>query len=422
MSTSSRPACRLRGRSRARTAALALMVAGGLALAGCGASTPSSGGNGGNGGGTSVQAGGDGSQGEPASAPAGHIRINVHAKQKNVAVDTQVKVDGSNGRLEDVSLTSAKAGQVAGTLAADGSSWQANGLLEPGSSYVVKATLAGADGQSVTKTRRFTTQALTLAQQTYPSISPLGGQTVGVGMPVIVKFDVPVTDRASIERHLSVTSVPEQAGSWHWFSNTEVHWRPKHYWKAGSTVTVHADVNGVSAGNGIYGQTSREVTFHVGDRHIYKADLKTDQMKVFSNGKLLRTIPITGGQPGFITRSGVKVIIQKYAKHTMNSETIGIPQGDPNYYNMKDVQWAMRMTFSGEFLHAAPWSVASQGRVNVSHGCTGMSTADADWLYHLTRVGDVVEETGTNRPQEVTNGYGDWNLSYRDYRKGSALA
>lgn len=418
MSTSSRPV-RLRRVARARAAVLALIVAGGLALAGCGASTPSSGGSPGTGG-TTVQAAGGSPSAVP--APAGHIGVNVHARQKNVPVDTRVRVDGSNGRLVDVSLTSATAGQVAGTLAADGSSWQANGLLEPGSAYVVKATLAGADGASATKTRRFTTQRLTMAQQTYPSISPLGGQTVGVGMPVIVKFDVPVTDRASIERHLSVTSTPAQVGAWHWFSNTEVHWRPKRYWKAGSTVTVHADVNGVSAGNGIYGQTSRDVTFHVGDRHIYKVDLKTDQLKVMSNGKLLRTIPVTGGQPGFTTRSGIKVIIQKYAKHTMNSETIGIPQGDPNYYDMKDVQWAMRVTFSGEFLHAAPWSVASQGHANVSHGCTGMSTADADWLYHLTRVGDVVDETGTDRPQEVTNGYGDWNLSFKDYKKGSALA
>lgn len=420
MSTSPRLARRVRRVSRARTAALALIVAGGLALAGCGASTPSSGGSGG--GGTTAQGAVSGSQDGAVSAPAGHISANVRAKQKNVTVDTQVKVDGSNGRLTEVSLTSAKAGQVSGTLAADGGSWQADGLLEPGSAYVLKATLAGANGQSVTKTRRFTTQNLTMAQQTYPSISPLAGQTVGVGMPVIVKFDVPVTDRASIEKHLSVTSEPAQVGAWHWFSNSEVHWRPKHYWKAGSTVTVHADVNGVSAGNGVYGQTSRDVTFHVGDRHIYKVDLKTDQMKVFSNGKLLRTIPVTGGQPGFTTRSGIKVIIQKYAKHTMNSETIGIPKGDPNYYDMKDVQWAMRITFSGEFLHAAPWSVASQGHTNVSHGCTGMSTADADWLYHLTRVGDVVDETGTDRPQEVTNGYGDWNLSFKDYKSGSALA
>jgi lipoprotein-anchoring transpeptidase ErfK/SrfK len=149
--------------------------------------------------------------------------------------------------------------------------------------------------------------------------------------------------------------------------------------------------------------------------------MDTDQMKVYSNDKLLRTIPVTTGQPGFITRSGIKVIVEKDEKHTMNSETIGIPKGDPNYYNMKDVQWAMRMTYSGEFIHAAPWSVGSQGHENVSHGCTGMSTENADWLFHLSQIGDVVDEFGTDRPMEVTNGYGDWNMSYKDYQKGSAL-
>ena len=57
----------------------------------------------------------------------------------------------------------------------------------------------------------------------------------------------------------------------------------------------------------------------------------------------------------------------------------------------------MRVTYSGEFIHAAPWSVGSQGYANVSHGCTGMSTANADWLYHMTVRGDVVEYVGTDR-------------------------
>ncbi len=103
----------------------------------------------------------------------------------------------------------------------------------------------------MTRTTHFRTAALRLDQQTYPSIAPLNGQTVGIGMPVIVKFDVPVTDRASIEKNLHVVSKPAQKGSWHWISNNEVHWRPVHYWKAGTHVTVNADINGVPAGNGI---------------------------------------------------------------------------------------------------------------------------------------------------------------------------
>jgi lipoprotein-anchoring transpeptidase ErfK/SrfK len=105
----------------------------------------------------------------------------------------------------------------------------------------------------------------------------------------------------------------------------------------------------------------------------------------------------------------------------MRSETVGIGQGSPEYYDLDNVQYAMRLTYSGEFIHAAPWSVGSQGRANVSHGCTGMSTANAKWLYDLSRRGDVVEYSGTNRPMELGNGYGDWNQSFAEYAKGSAL-
>jgi lipoprotein-anchoring transpeptidase ErfK/SrfK len=160
----------------------------------------------------------------------------------------------------------------------------------------------------------------------------------------------------------------------------------------------------------------------VGDAHIYKVNAQTDQMQVFSNGKLLRTIPITTGKPGFTTRSGVKVIIEKFDSKRMNSETVGIPAGSADAYDIDNVQWAMRLTYSGEFIHAAPWSVASQGHENVSHGCTGMSDANAKWLYDMTRRGDVVEYTGTDRPMTLTNGYGDWNESFADYRAGSALS
>jgi lipoprotein-anchoring transpeptidase ErfK/SrfK len=240
-------------------------------------------------------------------------------------------------------------------------------------------------------------------------------------MPVIVTFDVPVTDHASIEKHLHVVSQPAQKGTWHWISSTEVHWRPATYWKAGTKVTVNADINSVPAGNGIFGQLDRSVSFNIGDAHIYKVNTKTDQMQVFSNGKLLRTLPVTTGQqPQYTTRSGTKVIIEKFPSKDMNSETVGITGADA--YNIKGVQWAMRVTYSGEFVHAAPWSVGSQGYANVSHGCTGMSTSNADWLYHMSLRGDVVDYTGTDRQMEPTNGYGDWNIPWQEYKQGSALA
>ncbi len=347
------------------------------------------------------------------------VHTNVGGGATSVPVDRRVSVTADSGTLTSVAVTS-RSGPVPGTLSADHKTWTAGALLEPGTSYTVVSQASVDGGASIRKTTHFRTAALTLDQQTYPSIAPLAGQTVGVGMPVIIRFDVPVTDKASIEKHLSVVSQPAQKGAWHWISDTEVHWRPAHYWKAGTKVTVNADINSVPAGNGIFGQLNRSVSFNIGAAHIYKVNTKTDQMQVFSNGKLLRTLPITTGQqPAYTTRSGIKVIIEKFPTKDMNSETVGITGADA--YNIKGVQWAMRVTYSGEFVHAAPWSVASQGHANVSHGCTGMSTANADWLYHMTNVGDVVQYTGTDKPMTLTNGYGDWNESFHTYRQGSAL-
>ena len=155
---------------------------------------------------------------------------------------------------------------------------------------------------------------------------------------------------------------------------------------------------------------------------VSKVNIQTHQMKVFRDGRLLRTIPITTGeQPKFTTRSGIKVIVEKFRHKRMNSETIGIDPNSADGYDLDDVEYAMRVTYSGEFVHAAPWSVGSQGRANVSHGCTGMSTDNAAWLYNQSMPGDVVEYTGSSKGMTLTNGYGDWNLSWGSWEKGSAL-
>ena len=355
----------------------------------------------------------------PAPTPV-KVSTRVGSDAGAVPLDQPVRVQARDGLLRSVSVTS-DAGDLPGTLSADGASWVADGRLEPGTTYRVDTVALRADGKERRTRSSFSTVDLTLDEQTYPSIAPLAGETVGVGMPVIVTFDVPVTDRASIEKHLKVTSVPKQRGSWHWLSGQEVHWRPAKYWQAGTDVTVDADINSIPAGAGIFGQESRQVSFHVGDAVISKVNAQTHQMQTFINGQLARTTPITTGKPGFTTRSGVKVIIEKFREKRMNSETVGIASDDPEAYDIDDVEYAMRVTYSGEFLHAAPWSVGSQGYANVSHGCTGMSTANAKWLYDHSKRGDVVEYTGTDRPMTLDNGYGDWNASYADYAAGSAL-
>jgi lipoprotein-anchoring transpeptidase ErfK/SrfK len=399
---------------RVRALAVALGCAA-MVLAGCGTSS-----------GTSPQsAGGHHSKGPhqtpTAPSPAsGSVSSNVSRGATAVPVDHRIQVTADHATLSSVTVSS-NSGSVPGRMSPDRTSWSAGALLEPGTSYTLTTSARTDSGQPLTRVTRFRTAALTLDQQTYPSIAPLNGETVGVGMPVIVTFDVPVTDRASIERHLHVTSTPAQKGTWHWISDTEVHWRPVTYWQAGTQVTVNADINSVPAGDGIYGQLDRQVQFNVGAAHVYKVDAKTDLMHVYSDGRLLRTVPITTGKPGFVTRSGVKIIIEKDRHKRMNSETIGIDPNGPDGYNIGDVEFAMRLTYTGEFLHAAPWSVADQGHANVSHGCTGMSTSNAGWLYHMSRRGDVVVTTGTTRQMTLTNGYGDWNEPFAQYKQGSAL-
>jgi lipoprotein-anchoring transpeptidase ErfK/SrfK len=349
------------------------------------------------------------------------IEANIRPGSDGVKVSRTVRVNVTDGKLRQVTVRSRKQ-RIAGTLSADGTRWHSTAPLQPGRRYVVRSTAVDAKGLVKRYRSDFRTQALTLAQQTYPSFLPADGSTVGIAMPVIIRFDVPVTNKASIERHLKVTTSPRQAGAFHWISDNEVRWRPRHFWQPGTHVTVAADIDSVPAGNGIYGQLDRTSHFTIGRSQVIKVNMVTDQLKVIRGGQLIRTIPVTTGkQPEFTTRSGTKVIIEKLLHTRMNSETIGINPNSAQGYDLSDVQFDMRLTYSGEFLHAAPWSVAYQGRENVSHGCTGMSTANAEWLYDNSMIGDPVIYTGSDKPMTLDNGYGDWNESFAVYKQGSAL-
>jgi lipoprotein-anchoring transpeptidase ErfK/SrfK len=358
----------------------------------------------------------------PQRPSVAHLSANVRSGSGDVTVDTPVTVRVADGTLADVVFRMhSHSARLPGAFNASHTTWRAKNLLEPGVRYVVRGRAEDADGRFTTRRIAFRTEPLTLAEQTYARIAPLQNETVGVGMPVIVQFDVPVSNRAKFERHMHVRATPATAGSWSWLSDNEVHWRPKTYWKPGTTVHVDLDINGLAAGNGVYGQMDRSADFTVGQSVVMRADLRTDRMKVLLNGKLARTIPITGGKPGLETRSGTKLIVEKFLSKRMDAATVGVSPSSPDYYNIPNVQYAQRVTFSGEFLHAAPWSVYAQGNTNVSHGCVGMSTSNARWLFHLTHRGDPVEVTGSSRGLEPGNGWTDWNESFAAFKKGSAL-
>jgi len=301
-------------------------------------------------------------------------------------------------------------------MSKDRTSWTATERLEPGTLYFLAMTGKNSENKVTKKTTSFRTQNLTLDEQTFPTIYPLPGSRVGVGMPVVLTFDLPVKNRAAFEKNMHVVSSPVQPGTWHWFSSREVHYRPKQYWRPGTKVTVQAKINGVNAGGGIYGQKSASTSFTVGRSLITKINLDSHRAAVIQNGRHVRTIPISAGKSGWETRSGTKLIMNKEYTHRMTNQMIGAAET----YDL-NVHYAMRITTSGEFLHAAPWNTGNFGRRNASHGCVGMSTVNAAWLFRQVLIGDPVITVGSRRRVELDNGYADWNLSYAAYAKGSAL-
>ncbi len=345
---------------------------------------------------------------------------NVAEGASNVKVSTIVKVLAEEGKVSSAKLSTADDSvQVPGEINDNG--WRASQRLEPGTAYRLSVTGTGGDGKTKTVTRAFTTQALSLDQQTYPSVAPLDGETVGVGMPVIVKFDLPVKNRELYERYMKVTTDKDVTGSWTWFDDREAHFRPEQYWPANTKVTVKLTLNSLPAGNGVYGQQDQDISFEVGKKVVSVVDVAKYQLTYTVDDQPVRTIPVTTGDDDHRTREGIKVIMEKFSSIDMDAATTGVDSEDPGYYNISDVRWAMRLTNSGEFLHAAPWSVSSQGNDNVSHGCTGMSTSDAKWLYERSQRGDVVEYTNSPRPLEDRNGWTDWNVPWTSWTAGSAL-
>jgi lipoprotein-anchoring transpeptidase ErfK/SrfK len=144
-------------------------------------------------------------------------------------------------------------------------------------------------------------------------------------------------------------------------------------------------------------------------------DNKTKKLTVTRAGKVLRTMPVSLGKPKTPSSSGTMVVISKHADYRFDTR-----REITNGY-VVDVKYAMRLTWGGEFMHAAPWSVADQGKRNVSHGCVNVSTANAKWLFETLQVGDPIVVRGTEVHIEWGNGWTDWDRRWEEYVKGSAL-
>jgi lipoprotein-anchoring transpeptidase ErfK/SrfK len=359
-------------------------------------------------------------RGRPAPRPI--VRVAHEAHHHRVPWDRPLTIRVRKGTVRSVVLRGGHS-TVAGSIVASGKRWRSKGShLFPATSYAVDVTVADEAGRTHSVKRRVTTRP---AKHLLAGIMSPDGRTVGVGQPVTIHFTAPVPQakEAAVERRLTVTAKPDVSGAWHWFDDEDVHWRPPHYWKPNTRVTVGMNLSHLYFGHGVWGQPGHHsVGFTVGDALISRVSVPDHWMKVYDNGKLVRTMPISAGSPQYPTMGGVHITLAKSPKVIMDSATVGIPKGSPGYY-YETVYWDVRISNGGAFVHAAPWSVADQGNTNVSHGCVNLSPANAQWFYGFSHdEGDIVDiDNPVRGPSSTDPGTEDWNMSWHQWLAGDAL-
>ena len=336
----------------------------------------------------------------------------------------EVVAVGADGRITDVTAMDANGRYVAGELSADGARWHSTSPLAADASYTVRVSTEDGDGAPGRKVLTFDTGRPGAKKTLDVAFGPKAG-AYGVGQPITAELSQPVRDaaqRAIVERALKVESTPAVEGAWHWVDDKKLHYRPKEYWPAHATVQVRSNLEGIKVGDRMWGGKAKPLKITTDDRVVAVTDAAAHTLTVYQDGEEIRQIPVTTGKPGFETRDGVKVVLGKESFVRMRSTTVGIAEGSSESYDLP-VHWATRVTWSGEYVHAAPWSVGSQGVANVSHGCVGMSTSNAEWFFNAVQEGDLVEvvNSGGDTMEPFGNGFGDWNLDWAKWRTGSAL-
>ncbi|GAB7048069.1 L,D-transpeptidase [Catenuloplanes indicus] len=351
-------------------------------------------------------------------APIGATLKSPAEGSKNAPITTDISFDLVNAVSGAVVVKNAKGEPVPGKLSEDGKTWAPDKKLSYGTTYTIEYTGTDASGRTGSTTGTFTTMGE--PKNTVRTVSFMGeGATVGVGMPLMLSFsrEIPEEYRAEVEKHLTVVSDPPQEGTWGWLSADSIQFRPAEYWKAGTKITYGVDHAGVEMGKGWYGKTDYEVNVTIGSQFIMEVDNKTKHMTVIKDGKKVKDIPVSLGQPKFPSVSGTMLIMEKLRKTTF--DTYG-QFSDEDAYRV-DVEYAQRVTWGGQFIHAAPWSNASQGRENVSHGCVNVSQEAGKWLFEQTKLGDPLIVKNTGVPLVNGDGWTVWNMSYDDFKGLSAL-
>ena len=356
---------------------------------------------------------GSGNHGSSGAAANG-VRVSIEPADGGIdkAPNRGITVRAVRGRISRV-IARTGGDRVSGRFSAGRTVWRSTWALGVSRRYKVTATAAGTSGGRVTRTSSFRTFR---PKKTFSARVVEGyGQTYGVGMPIILYFDRPISNRKAVERALQVRTSRHVTGSWFWDDQCGtapvcLYFRTHRYWRPHTRVSLTAHLDGVEAAPGVYGHHTLTQRFKIGSRLTTLVNTAGHYMDVYRAGKHFAHWPISSGRPGDDTPNGSYLTIEKSNPAEMKG---------PGY----DIQvpWSVRVTWNGDYLHAAPWSVGSQGFANVSHGCVNMPPAAAETYYKMAVPGDPVKIIGSSRAGTWDNGWTMWFMHWKRWLRGSAL-
>ncbi|SOE07879.1 Ig-like domain-containing protein [Streptomyces sp. Ag109_G2-15] len=409
---SNRSGQRSRGWSR-RGILAALGAVPAAALAGCSSSADASAASDGKGATATARA---------ATTKKATITVTPAPGTRKAGFTSPVEVTVADGTLTSVTVTGNDGSTLSGSFNDARTKWTSARNPYSGTKYTVTAKAEGAAEASVTT---FTTRSPGATFVGY--FTPEAGATSGVGMPVSINFTHAVADRAAVQKAITVTAEPAVEVVGHWFSDTRLDFRPETYWVPGTKITLSLRLKDVVGADGVYGIQHKDVTFHIGREQISTVDLSAKTMTVKRNGETVAAYPVTGGDSSHTTWSGIMVISERFQQTRMESSTVGL--GDE--YDIPDVPHAQRLTTSGTFVHGNYWaSTTVFGQQNTSHGCIGLHDAKGAGdssvagykFYESSMLGDVViVKNSGEKTVDPANGLNGWNLSWADWKAGSAV-
>ncbi|GID26911.1 L,D-transpeptidase [Paractinoplanes brasiliensis] len=354
---------------------------------------------------------------ESATVPVS-LALTPATGKTGVPLSTEIGLKLAGGKVTEVTLKDEKGAVVPGKLRDDGTAWVPGKTLSPKQKYSATVVVTAGDGQTTTQTTSFTTMGKP-GKKTGTGLYLFDDRTYGVAMPVVVEFSpgIKKADRAAVQRRMFVSTSPAQPGVWSWTPNgSQAYYRGPEFWKPGTTLAVRIAVGGLPTGGGRYGDRDRSATAKIGRSFEMKVDNASKKMTVMQDGKTIKTMPVSLGKKSTPSVSGVMVVMEKKEQTVFDTTDT---DGADGY--VTDIEFAQRITWSGQYLHSAPWSVGAQGRRNVSHGCVNVSPGNARWLFERTLIGDPITVKGTEEKLGYGDGWTPWDKPWAEFVKGSAL-